>query len=271
MASKGQVAYERRYPAARHGSFPERPSASRVLIAHRDPGWAGSTARELNSVGLVSTLAFTGGQVISCLTTQRYELLLLDMWLDEERGRELVSVAGRVRVPVIAVLAGDADRDVDWPTEDHVHSNASQGEVVGRCLAAVRMGRPVGLPGRLVWGPLELHHSRREGHWHGRPLGLTPIQYRLLEILALATGSVVTVAELARHIWGDNSFDDGERVIAHVRRIRKKIESNPSKATFLLTVRGQGFRLADCEVREPDIDLTFLEDNAGRPEGTARS
>lgn len=216
------------------------------------------TARELHSVGLVCTLAFTSGQVISCLTTQRYELVLLDVSLDEGHVRELVSVARRVRVPVITVVSDGADADMDWLVEDHVGVDASQGEVVGRCLAVVLMSRPVDLPGKIVWGPLELDPSSREGFWHGCPLGLTSIQYRLLEILALATGSVVTVAELARHIWGDNSFDDGERIIAHVRRIRKKIESNPSKATFLLTVRGQGFRLADCEVREPDIDMTFL-------------
>lgn len=266
-----RVALERRSPAARYGAVRERPPASRVLIAHRDPGWAGVTARELHSVGLVSTLAFTGAQVTSCLTTQRYELFLLDMSLDEGRTGELVSVARRVRVPVITVASDVADGDMDWPAEDHLDSDAPPGEVVGRCLAVVRMSRPVGLPGRLVWGPLELQHSSREGFWHDRPLGLTSIQYRLLEILALATGSVVTVAELARHIWGDNSFDDGERIIAHVRRIRKKFEADPSKATFLLTVRGQGFRLADCEVREPDIDLSFLEDDSSRLGGAAGS
>jgi DNA-binding response OmpR family regulator len=220
---------------------------------------------------LVCTLAFTSGQVISCLTTQRYELFLLDVSLDEGRARELVSVARRVQVPVITVVSGLADGDMDWLVEDHVDVDASQGEVVGRCLAVVLMSRPVDLPGRIVWGPLELHHSSREGFWHSRPLGLTSIQYRLLEILALATGSIVTVSELARHTWGDNSFDDGERIAAHIRRIRKKIEANPSKATFLLTVRGQGFRLADCEVREPDVDLSFLQDDSDRPGETADS
>lgn len=261
MSSLRQIAHERRISGTRHGALPERPSASRVLIAHRDPTWAGVAARELHSVGLVPTLAFTSGQAISCLTTQRYELFLLDMSLEEGGARELVSVARRVCVPVITVASDVADGDMDWVAEDHLDVDASQGEVVGRCLAVVRISRPVGLPARLSWGPLELDPRTREGFWKGHPLGLTSIQYRLLEVLALATGSVVTVPELARHIWGDDSFDDGERIVAHVRRIRKKIETDPSRATFLLTVRGQGFRLADSEVREPHIDLTEFEQN----------
>jgi len=263
MGSKWRLEHERRViSGSRRGAVPERPPASRVLVVHRDPAWAGAAARGLQTVGLVPTLAFTSEQAGSCLTTQRYELVLLDVSLDEGRARELVSVARRVCVPVITIASDGADADMDWLAEDHLSEDADLGEVVGRGLAIVRISRPVGLPARLRWGPLELDPRSREGWWQGRALELTSIQFRVLEILALATGSVVNVAELAKHIWGDNSFNDGNRILAHVRRIRKKIEADPSKATFLLTVRGQGFRLADCEVREPDIDLADFEDNS---------
>jgi DNA-binding response OmpR family regulator len=71
-----------------------------------------------------------------------------------------------------------------------------------------------------------------------------------MEMLILAAGAVVDPNDLSRQLWGRESFSDGERILAHVRRIRRKIEDDSSRPAFLLTVRGEGYRLADEGVRQ---------------------
>jgi DNA-binding response OmpR family regulator len=102
------------------------------------------------------------------------------------------------------------------------------------------------LPRFLRHGPLELDVDRRTARWNDATLDLTKLQFRLLVALVTADGALVSRADLHRALYGTAPIDDGERVVAHVRRVRDKIEPQPSRPRFLLTVRGEGFRLADA-------------------------
>ena len=119
----------------------------------------------------------------------------------------------------------------------------------------MKITRPVNVPGVLMWGDFELDVRRREASWQGDPVALTPIEFRLMEVLILAGGDVVTVDELTRRLWGDIAFRDDQRLHAHVRRIRKKIERDPSDPGFLLTVRGHGYRLADWDYIDSSVEV----------------
>lgn len=79
--------------------------------------------------------------------------------------------------------------------------------------------------------------------WEGAHIDLTALQFRIMEILVVAAGVVVTFEELSRRVWGD-SFDDREWLIAHIRRIRKRLGRGLDDR-FIVTARGQGFRLQD--------------------------
>jgi DNA-binding winged helix-turn-helix (wHTH) protein len=101
------------------------------------------------------------------------------------------------------------------------------------------------VPARVLrWGQLRMDVGRREAWWAARRLALTSMQFRLLVTLVLAEGCVVSALELSRRAFGSAVANDDERVHAHVRRIRKLIEADPSHPQFLVTVRGEGFRLA---------------------------
>lgn len=108
------------------------------------------------------------------------------------------------------------------------------------------MSRPVRLPECLRWGSLELDVQRHEARWGGRPLPLTTLQFRIMEVLALAAGSVVTDEQLSRRVWSaSSSCEDKDRLVAHIRRIRRSMEEDPARPRFLIRVRGKGFRLAE--------------------------
>ncbi len=78
-----------------------------------------------------------------------------------------------------------------------------------------------------------------------------------MEVLVLAAGGVVSVADLSRRVWGQHSFAESERVSKHITRIRKKLESSEQTGDFVLSVRGEGYRLVD-EPFDRTIDLNGL-------------
>lgn len=85
--------------------------------------------------------------------------------------------------------------------------------------------------------------SRAQVHKAGRILPLTAKEHTLLETLARSDGRIVTVDALCEALWGDNPFGYENSLNAHVRRIREKIETDPSKPVSLITVKGLGYKL----------------------------
>jgi two-component system, OmpR family, response regulator MtrA len=159
-----------------------------------------------------------------------------------------VSPQGLPRVAILGDGAGlpslDAVEVLDpsWPLE-----------LVGAHLRSLlRQERPGsiesdGSPHRLSWGDLLLDRRSRQVFRAGIELHQTRQQFRLLWALCQAEGGVVTVEELSRAVYGERTGNDRERVFAHIRRIRRLIEADPSRPTRLLAVRGEGFRLTDVE------------------------
>jgi two-component system response regulator RegX3 len=145
--------------------------------------------------------------------------------------------------PIMAI--GEIDEEQHPALELALPADAAPNKVAERGVALIHMRRPAALPQPIRWGGLELDMRTHQARWNGSLLPLTTLQYRIMEVLILAAGAVVTSEQLARRVWGDSSFDDRERLTAHVRRIRKLIEDDPSLPEFLLRVRGVGFRLAD--------------------------
>ncbi len=96
----------------------------------------------------------------------------------------------------------------------------------------------------LSWGPLSLDLARREARWRGMPCSLTQTQFDVLVALVKADGAVISKVDLQKAIWPDEPPDAGERLVAHIRRIRTRLEVDPSHPRFLLTSRGIGFFLA---------------------------
>ena len=83
--------------------------------------------------------------------------------------------------------------------------------------------------------------------WEGNPLAVTPTEFKVLVALMLAKGAVVSKSDLQSQLWGTTTALDDKRLEAHVRRLRSKL-GDGDQSPFLLTVRGQGYRLADRRV-----------------------
>lgn len=96
----------------------------------------------------------------------------------------------------------------------------------------------------LVWGPFQVDLRARVARWDDRPLALTPLELRIFASLIWAQGAVLSHATLAELVWGRAAPGDAERLHAHIRRIRRKLETAGCAAATVRSVRGEGYQLA---------------------------
>jgi DNA-binding response OmpR family regulator len=203
-------------------------------------------SRALLSTGLLPSLAFSPAELLTYLKVEEFSVLVLHLAvvgppLRAALGKARASAGAPVlyvgRSPRHAADAGDLDRD------GHVADGSPPDAIAA--MAASLAARAAAPPAEVLrWGPLRMDLGQREAWWAARRLVLTSMQFRLLATLARAEGGVVPALELSRRAFGSAVAHDQERVQAHVRRIRKLIEADPSHPRFLVTVRGEGFRLA---------------------------
>lgn len=225
-----------------------------VLIVGDEPRRSGTIAAALHARDVVPCLAFTPAQAIRCTGLYDFRLVVVDSFADGATPALARSLRARTEAPLV-VVAPTASTALESAADCVLPPTAGVDEVVARSLALLAISRPPDLPATLTWGPLELDVTRRLARWYLKPLRLTSIQFRMMEVLVLAGGSIVSTRDLARRVWGTAIVEDEDRIRAHVWRIRKLIERRPSAPEFLLTVRGEGFRLEDSDAPAPDVDL----------------
>jgi two-component system KDP operon response regulator KdpE len=222
--------------------------ASKVLIVTPDAHRAGVLAEAFAQKGVIPTLAFTSGQLIQFVESEHFHLVTFDQRVVDECQSGLVRSAVEQSNSVPLLLSnGDADSELldVLGVPSHIAAGAPPSEIATAGTLLAEIAPEISSGTRLVWRRLELDTGRREGFWEGHPLQLTKHQFRILTALVQAEGNVVSCERLSRVVYGDAMPDDRERMLAHIRRIRKKIEPVPSRPRYLLTIRGEGFRLAE--------------------------
>ncbi|MDP9069256.1 MAG: winged helix-turn-helix domain-containing protein [Actinomycetota bacterium] len=223
----------------------------RVLVALEDPGAAGRLAREFSNARIAPSLAFSCAEVIDQVRNETYALVLLGACFahDKDSGC-LEEVRAASGAPVLAL--GDVDEDDYGVVDLALDPQQPPSQIVERGTALVEMARPVPLPYPIRWGSLKLDTRTHLARWNSSPLHLTESQFKIMEILILAAGAVVTTEQLCRRVWGESSVGEFGALKSHVRRIRQLIEDDPSTPKFLVRVRGRGFRLADASAEALD-------------------
>jgi DNA-binding winged helix-turn-helix (wHTH) protein len=189
-------------------------------------------------------LAFDEHELRAFMRATSFAGIIIDSVVDPE-GAAVAPLAGR-RDVVLFYLA----REMHQPAPRHVHAVLPADivalELASRVRALLDLRATDMFDGELAWGGLQLDIRRRQARFNGSAVHLTPVQFRILSALVRAKGGVLTKDELQAEAWPLSVPDDGERLVAHIRRIRAKLEPDPSRPSFLLTARGEGFRLADC-------------------------
>jgi two-component system KDP operon response regulator KdpE len=187
---------------------------------------------------------------LSEIATRRPDLVVLDLALPDGDGIELVrSMRAWSGSPVLILSARGEEKEkiraLDAGADDYLTKPFGIGELLARVRALARR-RPRSEAGEPLFriGDIEVDFGSRLVRRAGRLVHLTPIEYRLLTLLATNAGRVLTHRQILREVWGPAHVEHEHYTRIYMGHLRRKLEADPARPRFLLTETAVGYRLA---------------------------
>ena len=202
----------------------------------------------LKDAGFAAVLTATSAhEAIQAAKAETPDLIVLDVMLPDGDGFSLLrQLRAFTDVPVIFLTARDEAADklsgLGLGADDYIAKPFMPQELLLRIYAVLRRTYKEDSP-LLVLEGCTIDFSRAEVYKDGKVILLTAKEHALLETLARNAGKIVTVDALCEALWGDNPFGYENSLNAHIRRVREKIETDPSKPVSLITMKGLGYKL----------------------------
>ena len=196
---------------------------------------------------IVVDCAYDGQEALDKAKSGNYDIILLDVMLPKLTGFE---VCQQIRefsdVPIIMLTAKGDDMDkilgLEYGADDYITKPFNILEVKARIKAIIRRtGRTAEVDKMMTFGDLKLNEEYRRVFVGDREINVTSREYELLELLASTPGKTYTREELLETIWGTDYPGDERTVDVHIRRLREKLESNPSEPRYVRTKWGAGY------------------------------
>lgn len=237
------------------GASPAADTSARILLVDDEHSLQTLLTYPLRKDGYEVVSALDGREALDRFAEQRFDLVVLDVMLPKIDGIEVCRrLRSRSQVPIIMLTAKDDEIDkvlgLEMGADDYITKPFSVREFRSRVKAALRRSemlraRPGGEP--IVAGAIEIDFDRRAVSAHGDEVRLTYVEFELLGSLAGAPGRVLTREMLLEQVWGDSAYRDPRTIDVHIRHLREKLERDPRRPEYLLTVRGVGYRFRDQE------------------------
>jgi len=214
----------------------------------------------IDAISLAFRIRWPEAEVISTRLGQKgYELVesespdivILDLGLPDISGFEVlrqVRLFSKVPTIILTVRAEEADvvKGLEWGADDYITKPFRQLEFLARVKALIRRQAP-SEEESLTYGPFHLDITARQLHYAGKEINLTVTENHILSHLMRNAGRVVTHLSLAEAVWGDDYPGSADSLKVHIRRLREKIEADPSQPKLILTRTGVGYFLAKLE------------------------
>jgi two-component system KDP operon response regulator KdpE len=222
----------------------------RVLVVEDDPSLVQLLRATLEGQGMQSIDARSAADAIFLCRSHNPDLVLLDLGLPDRDGMEVLrELRGWFSKPIIVLSArrkeDDKVRALDEGADDYLAKPFGAQELLARLRVALRhdLRRTTEDP-LVLTGSLRIDLSARTVHRGGVQVHLTPIEYRLLDVLARSPGKLLTKTQLLSEVWGPGAGEQAHYLRIYMSQLRHKLEEEPANPRFLLTESGVGYRLA---------------------------
>jgi len=223
-----------------------------VLVIEDEPQMRRFLRASLTSHGFQVVEAAAAKEGMAMATSHNPEIVLLDLGLPDADGMALTrEMRGWARMPIIVISARGREADkveaLDSGADDYLTKPFGVNELLARMRVALRHAQQArGSTETVVEiGKLRVDLGRREVTLDGKELHLTPIEYRLLTLLASHAGKVLTHRQILNEVWGPGHTDQTHYLRVYMAQLRRKIELDPARPRLLATEPGVGYRLRD--------------------------
>ncbi|WP_084964530.1 response regulator transcription factor [Thermoactinospora rubra] len=220
---------------------------ARLLVVEDDPNILELLAASLKFAGFAVTMAKNGVDAVAAVQRQRPDLVVLDVMLPDMDGFEVVRRlrSGGSATPVVFLTARDAVEDkihgLTIGGDDYVTKPFSLEEVVARIKAVLRRtaGETQGPPPRLTFADIELDEESHEVWRGGKPVALSPTEFKLLRYFMTNAGRVLSKPQILDHVWDYDFRGEVGIVESYVSVLRRKIDNGNPR--LIHTLRGVGY------------------------------
>ena len=200
--------------------------------------------------GFQTRSASTGEEGLSLVQKEKIDLIILDINLPGIDGLEACNrIKTMEQIPVIFLSARDRDSDVisglETGADDYIRKPFNHRELKLRVKKLLQRAWNSSTESAIQTGNLLIKTDREEVYFNSKEIKLTPMEYKLLEVLGKKLDWVMSWQVLLKEAWGYEDWEGGREIVkVNIRRLRLKLEPDPSQPVYLLTERGRGYKLA---------------------------
>lgn len=230
---------------------------TRILVVDDEPQIRRALATNLRARGYTVDLAEDGEQALIHAADRHPDVIILDLGLPGMDGVDVVrGLRGWTTIPIIVLSVRDTETDkveaLDAGADDYVTKPFGMNELLARLRAALRRHDPSPEEEPSIeTADFAVDFIARRVRRGGEDVSLTPIEWRLVELLARNPGKLITQRQLLQEVWGPSYETETNYLRVHFANIRRKLEPEPSRPRYFITEPGMGYRL---EPGGPDSD-----------------
>ena len=222
---------------------------TKILVVEDEAGMRDPLVYLLRSEGYEVIEAEDGESAVSIFNKEGADLVLLDLMIPKLNGKDVCKdLRAASDVPIIMLTAKDTEIDkvigFEIGADDYVTKPYSKNELLARMKAVLRrsVGPREAENGMLEAGPIRMDIERHTVFFNDVKVNMPLKEFELLELLLENRNRVLTRGQIIDRVWGSNYFGDTKTLDVHIKRLRSKIEEDPSRPVHLLTVRGLGYK-----------------------------
>lgn len=192
--------------------------------------------------------AADGAEGMNAFAGVKPDIVLLDLGLPDMDGRQVLQgIRSRGDTPVIVLSVRDSEGEImdllDAGADDYLTKPFGTGELLSRMRVALRHRAPPTGGGPVQVGALEIDTEKREARRNGKEEKLTPTEWALILLFLRNAGKILTRKQVLREVWGPAMEEEYNNLRVYVNQLRKKIETDPTEPSVLVTEPGVGYRL----------------------------